>query len=227
MIAWTVLLNQDDADAPAKPHGSPHWIIESVGLLSTTARLTGTSEVATFSNGSIARSRIINMNRSPDPLIYVYVRFETNVPYSTILIFKAAVQKFIEDRPQEWADMVGFRNSRIEPQENFVEYVVVLQHRLSWQNLGSVLESKGAAQTFCVELLNQMGLHYTAPPKPIQIRIGNEGKDEEMNGSREDEKEEEKQGVEGEDVPRSSPVAQLQRMVQQLGSMDTTENTSP
>ena len=53
--------------------GSPHWLVESVDLLSTTARLTGTNEVASFSNGALARLRLVNMNRSPDPVVYVYV----------------------------------------------------------------------------------------------------------------------------------------------------------
>ncbi|KAL7557214.1 hypothetical protein ACA910_001282 [Epithemia clementina (nom. ined.)] len=176
----------DNTEAPARLHGSPHWVVEKVDLLSTTARLTGTNEIATFANGSIARNRIINMNRSPDPFIYIYTRFETDVPYSTILIFKEAVQKFIEERPQEWAQMVAFRTSRVEPEQNFVEYVAVLQHRLSWQNLGVVLVSKGDVDKFCVELMKQMGCHYKAPPKPVQIRIKHNHQEQELRGETDD-----------------------------------------
>ncbi|KAL7563999.1 hypothetical protein ACA910_007117 [Epithemia clementina (nom. ined.)] len=160
----------DFTDAPANLNGSAHWLVEKIDLVSTTARLTATSELATFSNGAIARSRIINMNRSPDPFIYIYVRFETDVPYSTILIFKSTVQKFVQERPQEWQDTFAFRTNRIEAQQNFVEYMVVLQHRWSWQSLAYILEHKAVVETFCVELQKQMNCHYKAPSKPIHIR---------------------------------------------------------
>ena len=93
----------------------------------------GTNEVASFSNGALVRCRLINMNRSPNPIVYVYVRFGTDVPYSMIGIFRTAAEKFVEDRPQQWQAMLGFRTTRVEAQLNFVEYMAVLQHRLTRQ----------------------------------------------------------------------------------------------
>ncbi|KAL7557216.1 hypothetical protein ACA910_001283 [Epithemia clementina (nom. ined.)] len=151
--------------------GSTQWIVENVDLLSTTARLVYTNEVANFSNGSLARSRLINMNRSPDPVIYVYVRFQTDVPYSTITIFRSALEIFVEGRPQEWQGLLGFRTSRVEAQLNFVEYIVILQHRLTWQSLIPIKESRAAVASFCVEIQKQLGCHYCAPPMPVEITM--------------------------------------------------------
>ena len=158
-------------DEPPDMNGSSHWMVEKVDLVTTTARLTGTSEVASFSNGSISDCRIINMNRSPDPLVYVYVRFATDIPYSTILIFKAAVEAFVQERPQEWQAMLGFRTSRIAAEENFVEYMIVLQHRQTWQSIIPILESKAAVSSFCVELQQQLGCHYSAPSMPVVASV--------------------------------------------------------
>ena len=161
----------DNVDEPPNMDGSLHWMVEKIDLVTTTARLMGTNEVASFSNGSIAQSRIINMNRSPDALVYVYVRFATDVPYSTIMVFRSAVEGFINERPQEWQGMTGFRANRVEAQENFVEYMIVLKHRLTWQSLIPVLESKGAVSSFCVELQKKLGCHYSAPSMPVEIML--------------------------------------------------------
>ena len=79
---------------------------------------------------------------------------------------------FVQDRPQEWeGGLVGFRPSRVEAQLNFVEYMVILQHRLSWQSLVPILESRAAVASFCVEIQKQLGCHYSAPPMPIEINL--------------------------------------------------------
>ncbi|KAL7557213.1 hypothetical protein ACA910_001281 [Epithemia clementina (nom. ined.)] len=166
--------------------GSTQWIVENVDLLSTTARLVYTNEVANFSNGSLARSRLINMNRSPDPVVYVYVRFQTDVPYSTITIFRSALEIFVEDRPQEWAGLLGFRTSRVEAQLNFVEYIVILQHRLTWQSLIPIKESRAAVASFCVEIQKQLGCHYSAPPMPVEITMNTNAPLLRVNSSMED-----------------------------------------
>ncbi|KAL7557212.1 hypothetical protein ACA910_001280 [Epithemia clementina (nom. ined.)] len=151
--------------------GAVHWVVEHIDLFTTTARLVYTNEVASFSNGSLARCRLVNMNRSADPIIFVYVKFKTNVPFATINIVKTALEHFVKDRPQEWTELLGFRTCRVEAQLNFVEYIAILQHRLSWQNLIPIRESKAAVSSFCVEVQRQLGCYYNAPPMPVEITM--------------------------------------------------------
>ena len=174
-----------DVDEPPNMDGSVHWLVESIDLVTTTARLTATNEEASFSNGALARMRIINMNRSPDSIVYVPVRFSMSVPYATILIFRSTVQRFVEDRPQEWQSIRGFRTTRVEAQMNYVEYSIVLMHRLSWQSLIPVLESKAAVASFCVESQKQLGCHYTAPSMPVEIRMAGNKNDYATNAPEE------------------------------------------
>mmetsp|Transcript_6362 Transcript_6362/g.13250 ORF Transcript_6362/g.13250 Transcript_6362/m.13250 type:complete len:903 (-) Transcript_6362:51-2759(-) len=160
-----------EVDEPASLDGSTHWLVEKIDLMKTVAKLTGTNELASFSNGSLARTRLFNMNRSPDAVVYVKTRFALNVPYSTIMIFRSAVEKFVEKRPQEWIGMLGFRTNRVEVELNFVEYTIVLKHQNAWQNILPVLESKAAVASFCMEAQKKLGCHYQAPPMGVEITI--------------------------------------------------------
>lgn len=89
--------------------------------------MAATNEVATYSNGSLANSRVINANRSPQAIICVYAKFSVNVSYAKIVLYKKAVEAFIKERPREWLSLLGLRATRVEQDLGFIEYVVVLQ----------------------------------------------------------------------------------------------------
>jgi hypothetical protein len=53
----------------------------------------------------------------------------------------------------------------------FIEYVVALQHRESWQNIGAILTSKAELASFCLELSKQLGMRYVQSPLPVHLEI--------------------------------------------------------
>lgn len=81
--------------------GSAGWIVKDVDLYSTTVIFGSTNEVATYSNGSLASSRIINAARSPQATLLFYLKFPIDTPYDKLQVFKAALEKFIKARPRE------------------------------------------------------------------------------------------------------------------------------
>jgi hypothetical protein len=166
-----------DVNQPTDPTGSDGWIVEKVDLYSTTMRLGATREVATVANGNLANSRIINMKRSEKAILYVYLKFGVDVPYIKIKEFKEAVMEFIKARPREWLAMTGFRSTRIEADLGYIEYVVVAQHRESWQQIVAVLNSRSAVSSFCLELQKEMNMKYVAPSLPVNLGI------QSMNGA--------------------------------------------
>jgi hypothetical protein len=85
--------------------------------------------MATYSNGSLAASRIINAARSPQAVLYFLLKFPINTPYEKLKVFKGCLEKFANARPREWISMSGFRATRVEADLGFVEYIVVAQHR--------------------------------------------------------------------------------------------------
>jgi hypothetical protein len=80
---------ENDTDS----NGSTTWFVEDLGLYSTTVRLAATNEVATYSNGSLANSRIINANRSPQAVVCVLCKFSVNVSFAKVELFKKATEK--------------------------------------------------------------------------------------------------------------------------------------
>jgi len=129
----------------------------------------GSREVATIANGSLARSRIINATKSEKAQVNILLKFGVGVPYQKVAVFRKAIAKFIQDRPKEWICMVSFRSTRVEADLGFIEYVLVVQHRESWEKILVVLESKASVSSFCLELQNQLGMRYSAPPLPVDL----------------------------------------------------------
>jgi hypothetical protein len=171
-------ISVSDPENDTSSNGSMTWFVEDLGLYSTTVRLAATNEVATYSNGSLANSRIINANRSPQAVVSVLCKFSVNVSYAKVQLFKKATEKFVKERPREWVVLLGFRATRCEPDLGFIEYIVVLQHRESWQNIGAILTSKADLTSFTLELSKQLGMRYHAPPLPVTLKMaGQDGGD--------------------------------------------------
>lgn len=132
-------------------------------------RFGATNEIATVSNGSLARSRIINMQRSKNALVLMTLKFGVNVPYSKVKVFRGAVARFIAERPREWKVMAGFRSTRVESDLGYIEYLLIVQHTKAWQKVAEVLQSKADLASFCLELEKKLGMRYTAPPLPVNL----------------------------------------------------------
>lgn len=52
----------------------------------------------------------------------------------------------------------------------YIEYLVVLKHRESWQRIADVLESKARVASFCLELQKQLNMQYRSP-LPVALNI--------------------------------------------------------
>jgi hypothetical protein len=156
-------------------NGSMTWFVEDLGLYSTTVRLAATNEVATYSNGSLSTSRIINANRSPQAVVSILCKFSVNVSYGKVQLFKKATEKFVKLRPREWIALLGFRATTCEPELGYIEYTVSLQHRESWQNAGAIATSKADVTSFTLELSKQLGMRYYAPPLPVTLKMAGQG----------------------------------------------------
>lgn len=83
------------------PSGCSGWIVKDITLSTTTLVYTVTNEVATHTNGYLAQYRTINSSRSPNAILMVCIKFPIKTPSAKIEVFKAAVEKFIADRPRE------------------------------------------------------------------------------------------------------------------------------
>jgi hypothetical protein len=97
-------------------------IVEDISLFHTTIRSGPTREVATITNSSLARSRIVNLRRSAaNARIAIYIKFGLDIPYYMIVLFRKAVENFVRDRPQEFLKIVKFDIARVESELGFIE----------------------------------------------------------------------------------------------------------
>ena len=151
--------------------GTLTWIVKDVTLFTTTVVLGASNEIATYSNGSLANSRIVNAARSPQAVLHFTLKFPIDADFNKLKIYRSAIEKFVKDRPRQWLSFLAFRVTRVEADGGFVEYIVVGQHRESWQNIGALLTSKAELTSFAWELSKKMGLRYVAPALPVNLNV--------------------------------------------------------
>ena len=156
-----------DVNDEVSDQGSSGWIVKDVDLFKTTVVFGASGEEATYSNGSLAASRIINHNRSPKAVLYFLARFGIDVDKEKVTRFGKAVEQFVKDRPREFLSFVAFRLSAVQPDLGFVEYKIIMQHRESWQQTGALLTSKAGVQLYAYELSKEMKMGYENPAMPI------------------------------------------------------------
>ena len=101
VLALLPRIHIGDPNQDTSSTGSPGWIVKDIDLFTTTVVLGATNEVATHTNGSLARSRIINSARSHQAVLSFLLKFPINTPYSKLQIFKAAMERFVKARPRE------------------------------------------------------------------------------------------------------------------------------
>ena len=77
-----------DPVVDTNPDGSTGWIVEKVDLSTTTYRNALTREVATVGNGVLALTRVINQARSKEAQVVIRLKFDVDVPYSKIKLFR-------------------------------------------------------------------------------------------------------------------------------------------
>ncbi len=79
--------------------GSTTWFVDKFSLFSTTVRNAATNEVATYNNGYLAGTRIINAARSPRAQVFIHLKFGIDVSFEKIKLFKSTIESFVQDRP--------------------------------------------------------------------------------------------------------------------------------
>jgi len=160
-----------DVNSAPNLSGSVTWFVKDVTLFTTTVVLAATNENATYSNGSLAASRIVNAARSPQGVLFFTIKFPIGTAYNTLKVFRGCLEKFVAARPREWVKFCAFRSTQVVADSGFVEYLVAAQHRESWQDVGALKQSIADLESFALELSKKMGLRYMSPPLPVDLNM--------------------------------------------------------
>jgi small-conductance mechanosensitive channel len=100
--------------------GAPGWIVEKVDLYTTTLRYGATRELATVTNGELARKRIVNMQRSKKAVVFIDLKFGVDVTHTQLDQLKSAIQDYVSNRQREWFSMSAFRLTEIHSDLGYV-----------------------------------------------------------------------------------------------------------
>jgi Mechanosensitive ion channel len=161
----------DSTIARADAHGPANggWVVEKVDLYTTTVRLGSTKEYCTFANGSLSSMRIINLKRTYTPNVFLFLKFTMNVTQAQLDEFHNELVEYVKDRPREWIRLVRFRCIRMETELQLLEFLLIVQHRESWQSFGPIQTSKGNILVHAVHLQKRLNMTYTAPRLPVDL----------------------------------------------------------
>ena len=138
-------------------------------MYTTTVRVGTTRELCTYSNGSLASTRVINLRKSERANVYMNLKFGVDATTGQLEEFRQRVVQYTKDHPREWASVVACRCFRIEVDLGYMEYHIALQHRDSWQSLPGIQQSRGRFLSFALETQKLLGIKYSAPRVPIDV----------------------------------------------------------
>lgn len=73
--------------------------------------------------------------------------------------------------------MNGFRATKVEQDKGYIEYVIVLQHRGSWQQIGPILDNKAEFSSFALEVAKKLNMRYNVPGMSVDLTIDKSSKE--------------------------------------------------
>lgn len=73
----------------------------------------------------------------------------------------------LQAKPREWKGLHFIRAREGWVDNEFVEYIVQLEHVEPWQGLTTVLNSKAVLVSFCLELSKTLGISDVQPPQTV------------------------------------------------------------
>jgi hypothetical protein len=170
-------INVNGIETDANPNGSPGWIVKDVTLYHTTVIYGTTQEYATYSNGALSGSRIINCARSPQAVLNFCMKFGLDTPHPVIEEFHTELKAYVKSKPREWLAFSAFRLNSIEADLGYVEYKILIQHRDSWQNIAALVTDLADVRQFAVNLSKTKGMTYQSPPLPVEMKFGGNAED--------------------------------------------------
>jgi hypothetical protein len=121
-----------------------------------------TQEYATIANSAISQSRVSNGARSPQAQLWMLVRLHIEASDEAIKEFKNQLTEYVKSKPREWLGIKHFllNDDSVEPDIEYFEYKIVLQHRESWQNYATLYQSLADLRKHAVRLSKSMGINY-------------------------------------------------------------------
>jgi len=141
--------------------------IPDITLATTTLRYANTNEVSSVSNSSIAASRIINCNRSPSAIVFLFLDLHACVlddGETKFQRFQSVLQSYVAKNPRAWDQLLYCRVDEMNAHHELVRCKLGFRHRSSWQDAGRIMVQRGDLIKFVHRTASELGIDYVEPP---------------------------------------------------------------
>jgi hypothetical protein len=108
---------------------------------------------------------------STQAYLHITLKFPVDVPYDKVKQFHSEIEQFLKNRPREWLSFLDFRARQVDASKGFIEYMIVVQHRQSWFDWGTIMISKSHLIHFSLELSKKLDIWYKTPPIPVSLSV--------------------------------------------------------
>ena len=143
---------------------SETYIVEDINLTTTTLRFAQTNEVSTVNNWSLTTARIVNCARSPKACIRILAKFNTGASLEKLDTLKSRLEDWLSKDPRSWAGLVQFVTDIIDRDNALIVYKIGVLHVKPWQDISSVMKSKGDLECEVDRISFELGIHYNSVP---------------------------------------------------------------
>ncbi|CAB9520719.1 expressed unknown protein [Seminavis robusta] len=152
-----------------QPTPDDTWLVEDISLSTTTLRFSASNEISTINNAAIANSRIVNGARSTKAIVTIAIKFGLRTTHEQIDIFRDRVEFFLKDRPEIWDGLVHFRNDAVDHNAAYVQYLLRVQHKKSWQDMPPIMVHKGELDRYCTKVAVDLNIAWLSSHHRIRV----------------------------------------------------------
>lgn len=153
------------SEATEKPSPTESYFVEDISLLKTTIRYARTNEVSTLNNFAISKSRIVNLQRSVNAIVYIEMKFSIHDVFSNDkhIKYRCKLEEYVHENTRNWECLVFMRHDEFDADWGFVVFRFGFRHRYSWQNAARIMLNKADLLRFMYDKGEDLGIHYSTP----------------------------------------------------------------
>jgi hypothetical protein len=133
--------------------------------LKTTVRYARTNEVSTINNFAISKSRIVNLQRSVNAVVYIEMKFSIEDVFhdDKHLTYRSKLEDYVYENTRHWECLVFMRHDEFDADWGYVIFRFGFRHRYSWQNAARIMLNRADLLRYMYEKGVELKIHYDTP----------------------------------------------------------------
>lgn len=149
------------SESQDKPSPTDSYFVEDISLLKTTVRLARTNEVSTINNFSISKSRIVNLQRSSNAIVFIEMKFDISIFNNDNLAkYKSMLEDYMQEYTRSWECINFIRHDEIDADYCSVLVRFSFRHRYSWQYATRIMINRADLVRYMYNKGIELNIHW-------------------------------------------------------------------